>query len=444
MEARYLQSRQHGRPSDQNPAITGQHLDQPFEISQNESTLAYDSVHEGQDTILPNLIKYQGMDRIWAGISKLENNEMKIMKSIGRWLGRHITKTPPKRASISVPGEELLPEAALRAIKETTLDIPMLRSQGPELRKENLGQANEALGSHSVATSLNSMEQKSPAQQTLLKSSSMDEENDCAPTVHVESDRPHLRPREPEPTDDAKAKEMADMKAIKAERRKGRIFLPGQARGSFFEFPDPDAWNVEAAEFNSDDEDGHFWEDAGFDTVDEPENGIGEIPSIIISPPDDTSINTGTTPPSREGSKPLLKVDHAYEVLWHKQNAQIRNLKCMLSILQPLAWLVSKAEGIHPEHNPAMLEEALKRIIQDREQLFDLFPLAEILAADQNVDVNDFKLLPQALSKVLSDRDNARTLANYYHATKERYEKRIAQLEKEKEYQQDREDYIRW
>ncbi|KAI2614016.1 uncharacterized protein GGS25DRAFT_527129 [Hypoxylon fragiforme] len=422
--------------------------------SQSESTRAYDSLQEHLGANMGRSATYDPQP---------ENNGTGIGGALSRWLGKYRGKSPsPERPSISKPQRIGAPQAPLRSNRvslEPTpslmpgsrilpeLEIPMSVSSLPRLtstRRRSLASKNDALGSHPVRW-LDNMEGRFPAQKILLRPGDEGHGRTVdAPSKAGRSRRVVLDPgMEINP-------EVIQLKAIKAERRKGRLFLPREIPTNFSEFPDPEAWHVD-----TDDRD-RMWEDAGFDDVEEyeipddeipgyeiPGNEIpaSDIPDIIVTAPDDEPALQ-----NNDASEDLLVVDDCYKHLWNKQRREIRDLKCSLQFLLPLATLVAEAEEIDLNDITA-LETALKTIIQDRDRLFDLYPLAQALAKDQKLDENDFKALPQALRNVLADRDNAKRVAHYHRTMRQRLEVRVAELEMKKEKgsdvdSQDEEEYM--
>ncbi|KAI1103907.1 hypothetical protein F4804DRAFT_332840 [Jackrogersella minutella] len=435
MASRHSQYRQHGGSSEHLPL-------------RNESTLAYDSSRGRREAPMANSASYQGMDRTLRRVPKFENKDTIMSRSFGHWLGRHKAKraASPERLRISEPQPLLLPQAPTRPKRppfELTpqsghgsrilpeLEAPKSQPKVAGIQRQHLGRANEALGSHPVASWLGTMEKKVPPRQVLLQPA---DSNGSLRIPVSEANRSHKSPVESESSNEIKAKKMAE---IKAERRKGRVFLNTEVPKNLYEFPDPETWQSED-EQETDDGDSRFWEDAGFDDVYEPKTEDSHIPNITITKPSDD----GNEPTHNERPQNLLSVDHCYKALLQNQKREIRGLNNALRYLLPLAWLISEAEGIDPDDAIA-LEDALKRILADRKKLFDLFPLARILAEDQKVDVNDFKTLPRALRNVLYDRDNAKKVAEYHKMVSKRLEGRLAHLRGEENDDEDDEEYIR-
>ncbi|KAF3066528.1 hypothetical protein GL218_09036 [Daldinia childiae] len=307
--------------------------------------------------------------------------------------------------------------------------------------------------SYPVGAWLDDSEKTHPPRQILLRSSAGDSEEE-APRV-VQSRRSSRISSsstlpEPEPRRDVKPSLSAD---VRAERRKGRIFLNSDPSRSLYEFPDPEVWSNEGDDESDDDD--QFWDDAGFEDSDFDDAGFEEavfestdrqyptdssIPEITVSSPSDEESETKR----RMSSKDMLKPDDVYKVLWKQQTKETRFLNETQRFLLPLAWLVAEAEGIDVNDLPA-LEMSLKSIIADRQKLIDLFPLAKILAKDQKVDVTDFKSFPRMLKNVIADRDNAKRLAEYHRVARRKLESRVAQLEMERNGESpDDEEYIRY
>ncbi|KAI1659676.1 hypothetical protein F4813DRAFT_351634 [Daldinia decipiens] len=467
MASRYSQNQHRDRSS----SLYGSH---PDLSSSNESTQAYDSRGDRRSIKSSQSMQYQQMDRMLPRGSQVEDKDIKVTKAFSRWLGKHKPKNAAstERLRISEPHAISLPQAPLRpkhSINEQKLlpiggsrILPELESSKPPLRnpsiqKKNLGKSKDALGSYPVGAWLDDSKKTHPPRQILLKSSAEYSEEDAPRVVRS---RPSSRITssstfsEPEPTRDIKPSLPAD---VRAERRKGRIFLNGNPSRSLYEFPDPEVWSNEDGDESDDDDDDddQFWDDAGFDDYNFDDAGFeeavfestgeqdltdGSIPEIIVSSPSDEESESKR----RMSSEDLLKPDDVYKVLWKQQTKETRFLNETQRFLLPLAWLVAEAERIDVNDLPA-LEMALKSIIEDRQKLIDLFPLAKILAKDQKVDVNDFKSLPRMLKNIIADRDNAKRLAEYHRVARRKLESRVAQLEMEKNGESpDDEEYIRY
>ncbi|KAI0833956.1 hypothetical protein F5Y06DRAFT_307277 [Hypoxylon sp. FL0890] len=426
-------------------------------ISQNESTLAYDS---HRDSASPSSTSHQGLDRVLSLIPTFEKD--KKLTALGRWLGKHKLKHARSHETLRISDPIPLPQAHLRPksqlVEQTPqlvhgsrilpeLEAPRQPSQAQRSQEQNLAKPAEALGSHPVGIWLDSMGKKFPPEKILLRSS--DSDVDSRPTLRSEDARLSRVSVEAEAAFRQSSNTVEQIVDVKAERRKGRIFLDGDLPRDLYEFPDPETWNSEEEYEEEYGEEGGFWEDAGFDDVYEPEPEPepdawnNPIPEIIVTSPDDDGRQMMD---SDEAAQSLLTVDHCYKVLWDGQKREVRGLRNGLRYLIPLACLVAEAEGVDLNDMPA-LEDALKAIIEDRDRLFDLFPLAEILARDQNVNVNDFKALSRAMRNVLEDRDNARRVAEYHRMATRRLEGRVAQMERERRERidddTDDEDYIR-
>jgi hypothetical protein len=92
--------------------------------------------------------------------------------------------------------------------------------------------------------------------------------------------------------------------------------------------------------------------------------------------------------------------------------------------------LIAEAENIDI-HDSTALAEALRDIMDDRQKLTNLVPLAVTLCADQGIefDSEEFDSLPQALRKVFADRDRAKYVAGHHKRARHHLEGRIQQLE---------------
>ncbi|KAI0173344.1 hypothetical protein GGR52DRAFT_590488 [Hypoxylon sp. FL1284] len=292
--------------------------------------------------------------------------------------------------------------------------------------RQEFGKGHEALGSHPVGSWLEMMEKRYPARQILLRGEESSRQSTARP---ISSEPKHLKPLVNVP-----GRLPAE---VLAERRKGRVFLDADLSRNLYEFPDPEMWEDDSDE----DTDESLWEDAvmGDEDIDEVvdigANGI--IPRITVTKPEKAHEENATS--SSEGSSPLLDVNYCYKVISIKQE---RELKMLKRHLLPLAYLVAETENIDV-NDVGLLEESLRSIIADREKLLDLYPLAHLLAQDQEMDPEDFGALPQALENVLDDRDNAKRLARYHRATKEKLERRVARMEAEMDRYQDGENYVR-
>ncbi|KAI2628932.1 hypothetical protein GGS21DRAFT_229647 [Xylaria nigripes] len=190
------------------------------------------------------------------------------------------------------------------------------------------------------------------------------------------------------------------------DRRQGRVFATERWEIGLQEILRPESWSS-------------IEEEKGKEKPSEP-----TIPTIKVSPPSD-----GETQPVSPG---LLTVDSTYKILHKKSKKENRHLSRRLQSLQPLAWLVSEAEGIDV-NDTVRLAEALRTIIDDRQMLINTLPLAVTLCADQGIEFNDdaFEALPQALDKVLFDREQARIAASHHKKARKLLESRVNQLESE-------------
>ncbi|KAI1644398.1 uncharacterized protein F4817DRAFT_367678 [Daldinia loculata] len=458
MASRYSQHQHHDRSNrlyGSNPDLS----------SSNESTQAYDSRGDRRSIKSSQSIQYQQMDRMLPRGPQVEDKDVKVTKAFSRWLGKHKPKNAasterlrisepqavsvpqaPLRPNRSINEQKLLPLSGSRILPELESSRPPLKN--PSIQKKNLGKFQDALGSYPVGAWLDDSSKTHPPRQILLRSSAEDSDEEV-PRV-VKSRRSSrisssLNSPEPEPTRDIQPSLPAD---VRADRRKGRIFLNGDPSRSLYEFPDPEVWSNEDGDESEDDD--QFWDDAGFDDSNFDEavfESMGEqyltnssVPEIVVSSPSDEESESKR----RMNSEDLLKPDDVYKVLLKQQTKETRFLSETQRYLLPLAWLVAEAEGIDVNDLPG-LEIALKSIIADRQKLIDLFPLAKILSKDQKVDVNDFKSFPRMLKNIIADRDNAKMLAEYHRVARRKLESRVAQLEMERNGESpDDEEYIRY
>ncbi|KAI0380459.1 hypothetical protein F5Y04DRAFT_271447 [Hypomontagnella monticulosa] len=434
MTSRYSQYSPPSGPSNPNSPARGRY---PRLSSRSESSLAYDLLRKQYDATLSDLTLHRGGDRVSPHVSKAETTDTKLMGTFGRWLGKYKCKDSkntekphisnpvpvvslqaprrPKRPSVQLP-----PVSAFESIVLPELEAPKLPAINQTKPRKINGKAYDALGSHPVSSWLGNMEEKFPARDVLFGTADEAEGSRSARTGSENSS-------------DITAKQ------IKAERRKGRMFLDSQIPKEFHEFPDPEDWYGESDEEGGYDDDEYLWDDAGFDSVDELDATDRDIPEITVSSPDDEGAVS-----QRGGDSELLSVDHCYKVLWSKQRSELRSLHRLLDSLLPLARRIADLEGIsldEPDDIKA-LDGILGNIIEDHRRFFDLVPLARELARDQNLDMHDYKKLPQALKKVLTDRDNAKKMAHHYNKMAYKLETRIAELES-RGNASDNEEYIR-
>ncbi|KAI0135011.1 hypothetical protein F4814DRAFT_443839 [Daldinia grandis] len=463
MSSRYSQYQHHDRSN----SLQGQY---PGLSSSNESTQAYGSGGDRRSIKSTQSIQYQQMDRMLPRGPQVEDKDVKVTKAFSRWLGKHKPKNAtsterlriseprgislpqaPLRPKCSINDPKLLPTGSSRILPELEYSKPPLKN--PTIQKKNLGTSQDALRSYPVGAWLDDSGKTHPPKEILLRSSAEDNEEEV-PRV-VKSRRSFYIPSssafpEPGPTNDIKSGLSAD---VRAERRKGRIFLNDDFSRSLYEFPDPEAWDGESGDES--DGDDQFWDDAGFGDSNFDDAGFEEavfeskgeqyvadssIPDIVISSPSDEESESRR----RMSSEDMLKPDDVYKVLWKQQTKETRFLNETQRFLLPLAWLVAEAEGIDVNDLPA-LEMALKSIIADRRKLIDLFPLAKIVAKDQKADGNNFKPLPRMLKNIITDRDNAQMLAEHHRVARRKLESKVAQLEMERNGESpDDEEYIRY
>jgi hypothetical protein len=201
-------------------------------------------------------------------------------------------------------------------------------------------------------------------------------------------------------------------------RRRGRVFSTANMGSSLHQFPN---FNTEQA--NQEGQEAQKPVECG-------------IPTIRLSPPKEGDIQQVQTK--------TLSVDHAYKILHLESERENRRLR-RFKDLQSLAWLISEAEGIELS-DTAALAEALRDIIEDRQKLGNLLPLAVTLCEDQGIEFETeaFDALPLALDKVLADRDRAQYVAGHHKRARQRLERRVKQLESELSLLDGgEEDYIR-
>ncbi|KAI1823584.1 hypothetical protein F4861DRAFT_549572 [Xylaria intraflava] len=262
----------------------------------------------------------------------------------------------------------------------------------PVIDPRNLGSAREALHSHPIR-------QVSLTKRRILEGN-QDTKNQNRKVVVCEKDDDSIVLISPRPPED-----------VLAKRRQGRIF-PAHTRETMLR------------EAERQDSPGP----AGRETKHE-EKKVGKspervIPAIEVSPPSDDE--------THQADPGLLSVDDVYKSLYNEYKRENRSLARDVRRLQPLAWLVSEAESINI-NDTAALAEALRGIIEDRQMLMKILPLAITLCADQGIEFNDaaFEALPEALDKVLHDRERARHAAAHHIRAKYILRSRVDQLESE-------------
>jgi hypothetical protein len=142
------------------------------------------------------------------------------------------------------------------------------------------------------------------------------------------------------------------------------------------------------------------------------------VPALVLSPPEEGNI--------RQVDPDRLSINYAYKVLHRKAEREVHKY----ARLMPLAQLVSEAENINI-NDTAALAEALRKVVDERRELMDLLPLASMLCRESGVkfDKGAFKALPEALKKVLSDRDRAQYVASHHKRAREILEARVSELE---------------
>ncbi|KAI1456621.1 hypothetical protein F4805DRAFT_458621 [Annulohypoxylon moriforme] len=396
---------------------------------QRGSTQAYDSDSSVKEA--RQLHSGKGGNRTLRRVPK----DAKLSSSFGNWLGRHKAKKVDNSERIRISDPIPIQPAPPRPRRPSDSEngrYEQLRSAAPkpppkdiEIKRENLGNVHEALRSHPVfprpATKEGDVRARpvSGTRQAPAKYADKNGDLRTAARNEVQTKRTSMEPQQ-----------KAD---VKAERRKGRVFLDAK---DLYEFPDPETFGNS----EENDDDGHHWEDAGFDDPHTPATSNGPTPKITITEPTPDEHNSLQV---EESPQRLLGVDDCYKVLYQGQTKELRGLRNTLRYLVPLAWLVAEAEGVDLNDIGA-LEGALKTIIADREKLFDLFPLAQVLAEDQKVDIDDFKGLPGALKNVMSDRDSAKRMADYHKMVSRRLEGKIAQLERERDGEDDDDEQYQW
>ncbi|KAF2968243.1 hypothetical protein GQX73_g5347 [Xylaria multiplex] len=150
------------------------------------------------------------------------------------------------------------------------------------------------------------------------------------------------------------------------------------------------------------------------------------IPMIQLTPPPEGNVTMKGDP--QKVDKRHLSTIHAYKAL-HKDSEQENK---MLRRLLPLVRLIVEAECLE-NYDAAALENALKAIIEDRDKLTNIFPLASILCADQGIELDPDALdtLPQVLNRVLTDAKRAKQAAGHHKRARKELECRISRLEGE-------------
>ncbi|KAI5861665.1 hypothetical protein GGS23DRAFT_611798 [Durotheca rogersii] len=439
MASRNLPPRQIGEPRGSGRSMQTapyQHLP-----PRHESTPAYDSHRASHGAPRHNPMPYRevistpahGSEFRSSGGNKSRNSD--DSSGLTRWFAKKVGKPVETREKLHI-SEPLLISAprsiGVQSSPQATPDAgePRSRSRdsgsvtGDSVRRENLGASREALGSHPVPKRSRDMKGRAPARHTI------------PPTAGNGRDRPNLGSTEPVMTKD-------DVH----ERRKGRIFSGGEIADALHEFPDPEAWPSQ----DKDAHDSGFWEDAGFGDDDTSRNN--EVTIVAYDPAIEhsnapmltiTTVGDDENAVSPAGgnsiSRGRLVVDDCYERLWAAQQKETRRLRRLL----PLADLVAGAEDVGPNGDPGELEEALRTIIDDREALLSLMPLAQALADDQRIDIDDLEALPLALDRVLEERNSARSAANHHKRMTRALEARVAELEREMDrLSLTKEEYVR-
>ncbi|KAI3323568.1 hypothetical protein HD806DRAFT_522711 [Xylariaceae sp. AK1471] len=276
------------------------------------------------------------------------------------------------------------------------LSRPVLLNDGlpakptsPRIDPRHLGSVDEALHSHPTQGLLENL-----AGRCLPKSDKSIKSRHRKFVICERDDDEQIFLREPKPSPD-----------LLTERRRGRVFSTVGTEGSLHQFPNPDTWKTNQ-------------EDQGAEKLIE----CG-VPTIKLSPPEEGDV--------QQVEPNNLSVGHAYKILHHDAEREVRRLR-RLKGLQPLAWLIAEAEGIDP-NDTAALAEALRDIIEDRYKLNNLLPLAVTLCVDQGIEFDNkaFQELPQALEKILADRDRAQYVAGHHKRARQKLECRVKQLESE-------------
>ncbi|KAI0539266.1 hypothetical protein GGR58DRAFT_524801 [Xylaria digitata] len=150
------------------------------------------------------------------------------------------------------------------------------------------------------------------------------------------------------------------------------------------------------------------------------------IPMIRLTPPPEGNVNMEENSQKERVDIRHLSTIHAYKAL-HKDSEQENK---MLRRLLPLVRLIVEAERLQ-NYDAAALENALKIIIEDRDRLTNIFPLATILCADQGIELDPDALdtLPQVLNRVLIDAKRAKHAAGYHKRARKELECRVSRLE---------------
>ncbi|KAI1431628.1 hypothetical protein GGR50DRAFT_55669 [Xylaria sp. CBS 124048] len=338
----------------------------------------------------------------------LNNSYRDSFPNVGR-LSKGITgKTESKplidQTSVKPPVLAQMPARRIRpSTKQISAPIPLRPAEGPSsssayeapiIDPKNLGVPWEALGSHPIKESLSSRSNIQDGQDTKAQDiETQDTKAKRRKYIVCEKDADDsivLINREPP---------VATVDRI-AERRKGRVFSTKN-------------WQKQLEELSH----------SASEETNEAGQGAkapfeGTIPTIELSPPSDDGnpqyVNPG-----------LLSVDDTFKILYRSGKKENRSLKKHLHRLQPLAWLVSEAEGIDI-NNTAALAEALRDIIEDRQMLMSILPLAVTLCEDQGIDFNSkaFEALPQALDEVLNERDRAKYAVSHHQRVRQLLENR--------------------
>ncbi|KAI1383601.1 uncharacterized protein F4822DRAFT_434714 [Hypoxylon trugodes] len=424
MGSRYAQQQYRSVSSENVPSTAG-------------STLAYDLRCGRSDSQLPTPMSAEALDRVLGNTPKPKRDKVKGSNPITTWLGKYTGK-----GFVNIEGLQLGPPSPPQPPLHPMRPIVKRASMSAPSWKESSGEPKEALVSNSIAwpTAAGKDLPELPGEEVVL-SPAGNGSNYVVPDTPI---RRVVDPayRKPVPSNPATNVGSQETKDLKAERRKGRVFNEEDLPKDLYEFPSPDDWVTE------DEAEEYFWEDAGFDDIQEPASEqkplvrrLETIPEIVITEPDDEGSAEQNRKKPRMQYKNQLSVDNSFEVLYHKQTSQVRKLKGRVDCLHVLAFLVAQAEDLDMDDLVAV-HGALKHIIDDRDKLFDLFPLAKTLAKDQKLDAKDVKALHRALKKVLLDRDNALQEVAIGKATIQRLKDQIESLRREGSDSLDAERYV--
>ncbi|KAI0022563.1 hypothetical protein F4780DRAFT_182664 [Xylariomycetidae sp. FL0641] len=322
---------------------------------------------------------------------------------------------PRSKAAYGIPPSHSAPLMPLAP------GVPQTPYQPPKIDRRRLGTAGEALGSHPVSRRLHSSSQELPSQRA--HSPSAHKSHNRRVVVCPAAAESSVVFREPEPSSD-----------LLTERRRGMVF-PGSF--SLEQFPP-------LATYDSD--------DSAAATVGDrvPMEGPvpQTVPQISLSPPEEGDVQ------QVDEEDPTLSVADAYKGILKRQQKRMRKAEARAAMcleeMEMLASLIAQANDLGPA-DITELVEALKIIIDDREKLSALVPLAITLAQDQRIPLTPegFEELPAVLQDVLSKRDAAIRAADQHRRARSQLEHELRRYHQERVaarhryYEDDREQYIR-